>query len=383
MDDSKEYLGAPFLNIAGAFLSALLGSCTIHFLETRWKIRSDSALCFVLSIFFGLGILIASHIQFTHTSVYKQSLSYLYGQAAIMNDSHIALYGTLSLLVVAMIAVCYKEIKILTFDRNYAKAIGIPVRLVDTAILVLLSLSIVIGIQSVGVVLMSAMLIAPAVAARQYTHRLSYMLLLAGGMGLSSGFLGNIFSVELSSYFIQHFPTHRLSFPTGPMIVIVASVICIFSLLFAPERGLCMRLIRIAYFRSRCLRENLLKSMWKQGPERLFSLSEIQHTQTSSKIYIFLLLSILTYQGWVKRKGSCYQLTQDGIHRASHIIRLHRLWEVYLCDYLGVGAERVHKSAEEMEHMITPELEKELTALLKDPKIDPHYQPIPPFEGGR
>jgi manganese/zinc/iron transport system permease protein len=381
MPDDGTHLASSFFTVAGAFLFALLGNYAIHFLETRWKIRSDSALCFVLSVFFGLGILLASHIQFSYASVYKQSLSYLYGQAATMNDKHILLYGIISLLVATMISLFYKELKVLTFDRDYAKSIGVRVTLIDTFILVFLSLSIVVGIRSVGVVLMSAMLIAPAVSARQYTHRLSYMLLLAGIFGLSSGFLGNVFSVELSDHYHAIFPTERFSIPTGPMIVMIASAICILSLLFAPERGLCVRLIRIAYFRSRCLRENLLKSMWRQGKDRLYSINDIRHTQEISKCYIFILLTLLTYQGWIKRTGSKYSLTPDGIHRASRLVRLHRLWEVYLCDYLGVGAERVHKSAEEIEHILTPELEGELIALLKDPKIDPHHQPIPPFEG--
>ena len=67
----------------------------------------------------------------------------------------------------------------------------------------------------------------------------------------------------------------------------------------------------------------------------------------------------------------------SGFHRASYIVRLHRLWEVYLVEHLGFGAERVHRSAEEMEHILTPEVEKELTRLLDDPEVDPHQQPIP------
>lgn len=381
VDVYSDHYSLSILSVSGAFLFALLGYYLIHFLETRWRIRSDSALCFVLSLFFGVGILLASYIQFSHSAIYKQSLSYLYGQAATMNDKHIALYGVLSLLVSGMILMFYKEIKVLTFDRDYAHAIGLKVHLVDMAILIFLSLSIVIGIRSVGVVLMSAMLIAPAAAARQFTHRLSYMLLLAGGFGITSGFLGNFFSIELSTYLAQLYPSERLSLPTGPMIVMVASVICGMSLLFAPERGLCVRLARISLFRSRCLRENLLKTMWRQGKEMLFSLDEIRRYQTISKTYLFILLLSLSHQGWVQRVGIKFRLTPDGIHRAAHIVRLHRLWEVYLCDYLGIGAERVHKSAEEMEHILTPALENELTALLNDPKMDPHHQPIPPFEG--
>ena len=80
-------------------------------------------------------------------------------------------------------------------------------------------------------------------------------------------------------------------------------------------------------------------------------------------LYLKLLMSRLVYHGWIERKGSKYQLTPDGVHRAAHIVHLHRLWEVYLAHYLGVGAECAHRSAEEMEHVLTPELEKELTRL--------------------
>ncbi len=371
-----------FLSMLGAFGSALIGLYTIHYLENRWKIRADSALCFILSLFFGVGILLASRLQFTHTALYKQTLSYLYGQAATMTDRHIVLYGLLSLAVVATLLMFYKELKALTFDRDFARAIGVKIHLVDTVILFLLSLSIVVGIRSVGVVLMSAMLIAPAASARQYTHRFSYMLILAGIFGLISGFAGNVLSVEMTAYLHSIYPMERMSLPTGPMIVLAASVICVMSLLFAPERGLIVRLIRIAYFRTRCLKENLLKTMWRQGKERCFTLNEIRRYQDISKIYLFYLLTRLEKQGWVERLGSHYRLTADGMYRAAHIVRLHRLWEVYLADYLGIGTERVHKSAEEMEHILTPELEKELTALLNDPRLDPHDQPIPPYNGG-
>lgn len=381
VESPHDQLWLSVLSLSGAFIFALLGNCLIHYLEVKWRIRPDSALCFILSIFFGVGILLASYVQFSNSAIYQQSLSYLYGQAATMNDKHIALYGVLSLLVAGMIFLFYKEIKVLVFDRDYAHSIGLRVHLVDTAILVFLSLSIVVGIRSVGVVLMSAMLIAPAAAARQYTHRFSFMLLLAGIFGVLSGFLGNFLSVELASYFSRLYPSERLSLPTGPMIVMVASLICLVSLFFAPERGLFIRLSRIFLFRSRCLRENLLKTMWRQGKEKVFSLDEIRRTQTISKPYLFVLLLLLKRQGWIQRSGKSFRLTQDGIHKAAHIVRLHRLWEVYLCDYLGMGAERVHKSAEEMEHILTPELEKELTLLLQDPKVDPHRQPIPPFEG--
>src|SRR5262249_34625711 len=153
------------------------------------------------------------------------------------------------------------------------------------------------------------------------------------------------------------YPEERLSLPTGPMIVVVATLICLVSLLFAPERGLVSRFVRIAYFRYRCLGENLLKMLWREGREKQFTLKEMSRRQTISPLYLRFLLFRLVSQGWIERMGRYYRLTEDGMHRAGQIVRLHRLWEVYLADYLGVGAERVHKSAEEMEHILTPELE--------------------------
>jgi manganese/zinc/iron transport system permease protein len=363
-------LGVPFLIMTGAFLTALLGLWMIHLLVTKVGVRADAALCFVLSTFFGIGLTFASRIQFTNTALYKQSINYLYGQAATMTDIHILTYGILSFSIIAALVVFYKEIQAITFDRDFAKSMNIPVNAIDFLVFILVVFSVVVGIRSVGVVLMSAMLIAPAAAARQYTHRLSIMLILAGLFGLASGYFGNVLSVEAGSLL-------NARLPTGPMIVIVAAAIATFSLLFAPERGLITRIIRIVRFRDRCLCENILKQIWRHGPKESLSIKEMKETQNVSSLFVWFACKQLVYQGWLLPG---YSLTPEGQYRAAHIVRLHRLWEVYLADYLGIGVERVHRSAEEMEHIITPELEKQLTFLLKDPKRDPHHQPIPPKE---
>lgn len=378
LDDRHEVFLA-ILIMFGAAITALLGLWCIQILESRFKIRSDSALCFVLSIFFGLGLTLASQVQFSFSYLYRQAQVYLYGQAATMTDMHIYVYGFLALLIIYAITTFYKEIQTITFNRDYAKILGINVRLVDSIVFILIVLAVVIGIRSVGVVLMSAMLIGPATAARQYTNKLSIMFILAGLFGLISGYLGNYVSVETSQYLTQIYPATRLALPTGPMIVLVASSICLLSLLLAPERGMLLRMIRIKKFRQRCMRENLLKALWRYGSHQPVPFDLIAKHQTASKLYLKLALSRLVRNGWVKKDDNgSYKLTKDGEIWAAKIVRLHRLWEVYLVDYLGIGSEKVHLNAEEMEHIITPELERELTLLLKDPKRDPHHQPIPP-----
>lgn len=380
LNDSQEVF-ITMLILLGGFLTALLGLWMIHFLEQKYRIRVDSALCFILSTFFGIGITLASYVQFDIPSLYRQAQTYLYGQAATMVDTHIYIYGILSAFVVAIVLLLDKELETISFNSDYAKSLGINVGAINSIIFILTALAIVIGIRSVGVVLMSAMLIAPAASARQFTNKFHIMLLLAAIFGLISGYLGNYLSVELNTYLMTIYPTERFILPTGPMIVLVAAFLCILSLLFAPERGVILRFVRAARFQNQCIRENLLKTFWRLGPQNEFNFSQIAKYQSISPLYLRYILRQLIQNGFLeKTKKGNYCLTLKGQHRAARVVRFHRLWEVYLVDYLGVGTERVHRNAEEIEHIITPELEHELTLLLKDPQMDPHKQRIPPRE---
>jgi manganese/zinc/iron transport system permease protein len=366
-----------FAILIGAFFTALIGLWVIEKMERRFRVKNDAALCFVLSIFFGVGVLVASRIQSTHALWYKAAQVFLYGQAATMTDIHIYIYAVLALILIAVIAFLYQQIQMSIFDHDFSKTVGVPVRLVDTLLFLLLVLAIVIGIRSVGVVLMAGMLIAPAVAARQLSHRLWLVFICAAMIGAFSGFLGNYLSVEIPQWGGQSWD---FSLPTGPMILLCASAICIVSLLLAPKNGLVSRLFRIQRFREQCRAENLLKSLWYRGGSCQASFKEIKAWQPLSFWQLRRLLTTLRGQGWIEMNGSqSVRLTKDGRYRAARIVRFHRLWEAYLV-FLGQGVEKVHRSAEEMEHIITPELEKELEELLGDPKHDPHAQPIPPKE---
>lgn len=365
----------------GAFLAAYAGLGAVSLLKEKMRIHEDSALCFVLSSFFGIGITLASRLQFSHTALYRQGEAYLFGQAATLTDWHIWLYSILVVLTILFIFFFFKELQVTIFNRDYAASLGLHVHFIDTLTFLLISFAVIIGLRSVGVVLMSAMLVAPAVAARQYTHSLGVMFVLAALFGAFSAFIGVYLSVEFTSQIASESLRGRFVLPTGPMIVLVASSICFFSLMFAPERGWVLRLMRIARFRSQCLRENLLKSFWRRGDKSQVTLSDLSHDQNLPHWRLWILVQELKQGGFITSTGKhAYRLTLDGRYQAAKIVRLHRLWEVYLADYVGVGADRVHRSAEEMEHILTPELEERLTLLLDDPKSDPHQQPIPPRE---
>ena len=152
--------------------------------------------------------------------------------------------------------------------------------------------------------------------------------------------------------------------------MLVGASLALFSLLFSPKRGVLFRLGRLAAFRLRCLEENILKGIWKRGS---LSKEDLKRRYPKSGF----VLNRLVRHGWIEKNGGDLYLTEDGRAKAAAIVRLHRLWELYLTEQLGQSAERVHQSAEEMEHILTPELEERLTRLLSNPERDPHQQPIP------
>lgn len=208
--------------LAAGWIGALLMMLVIRFT----RIKQDAALGIVLAVFFGFGLVLLTWVQRQGSANQSGLDKFLFGQAAalVMNDVLIiALVGTV---VLFFLALFWKEFKILTFDLAYTASLGFPARLLDVLLTTLIVAAIVIGLQTVGVVLMSAMLVAPGTAARQWTNRLGVMVLLAAGFGALSGLAGALISSLVPNL------------PTGPTIVLCISAIVAFSLLFAPNRGL-------------------------------------------------------------------------------------------------------------------------------------------------
>jgi manganese/zinc/iron transport system permease protein len=354
-----EYEWFSFLAVlVGALFSSWLGLQAIRWLERKWKIPSDAALCFVLAAFFGTGVLLASGLQQVQPMWAQQGHILLFGQAATLTDEHIVMYGLLSISCFSFILLAFRPLQAILFDRMFAQSVGIQARCVERIFFWLLLISIVTGIRSVGVILISGMLIAPAVAARQFSNHLQTVFGLAALFGALSGWIGGVLAAQLS-------------LPTGPMIVLVGAFFALMGLLGSPKRGILFRLFRQATFRLRCMEENVLKGLWKKPMGR----AALKRQYPS---LLSLVLFRLVRHGWiVKTENAFFGLTDDGRIKANAIVRLHRLWELYLTEQMGRDPKYVHASAEEMEHVLTPEIEERLTKLLSDPQRDPHEQPIP------
>lgn len=359
-------LSASFFGVfIGAFFSAMLGMKAVDFVREKKKHSLDVSLVFVLATFFGVGTLLVSVVQAVLPSRLQSVYAYFWGQAATMGDSHVFAYALMAFLILLFLGKNFPALQAHLFDPFFAKQIRLPIVWLDRGIFVLLLVALILGIRSVGVVLISAMLVAPAIFARQCSSRLKPLFFLAALSGGLSGLIGTYLSIVLP-----------FSIPMGPTIVLVVSSLAFISLFFAPEKGRLPRALRALRFRYRCMEENVVKALWKE-PDRSFE--SLKGYLNIGSPLLFWILRSLEKEGLIERNPG-YFLTEVGGKRGAYLVRLHRLWEVYLASSLKARADLVHASAEEIEHILTPELEKQLTDLLEHPTEDPHQQQIPPKE---
>ena len=222
----------PLVLLLGAALAGWLGTLFIYSITKHSRIKTDSAMGLVLSVFFGFGLVLLNFIQKRPDSRQAGLENFLFGQASAMLERDVITMAILGGLVLLCLLLFFKEFRLLTFDSEFGGSMGISVRKIDLLLTGMLVIAIVIGLQTVGVVLMSAMIVAPAAAARQWTDRLGLMVILAGIFGAVAGVAGAVISSSAPRV------------PTGPTIVVCISALVVLSLLFAPNRGLIWNWLR-------------------------------------------------------------------------------------------------------------------------------------------
>ena len=222
----------PIVLMGGAIIAGWVGTLALMGIVNNTRIKQDSALGFVLSVFFGFGLVLLTFVQRLPDARQAGLDSFLFGQAASMLERDVLSMGLLGGIALLLMGLFWKEFKLLSFDLEFGSSLGFPMRSLDILLTTLMVVAIVIGLQSVGVVLMSAMIVAPAAAARQWTDRLGIMVLVSAIFGALAGVSGALVSSMVL----------RLS--TGPTIVLAVSLIMVVSLLFAPNRGLLWTWVR-------------------------------------------------------------------------------------------------------------------------------------------
>lgn len=216
--------------LIGAFVSGILGLVCVSLISRASRIKPDAALGIVLSTFFGLGIVLSRVIQNQAGTGSKAGLdSYILGKTAGIIASDVYLIASAAVIALFLIVLLFKELRMLSFDADFAQSQGWPVRRLDLLLIGLLGLVVVMGLSAVGVVMMAALLILPGVSARFWTDRFSVMLWLSAGFGIITGSIGTILSAKYANL------------PAGPIIVLVGAGLFLLSAIVAPRRGLIAR----------------------------------------------------------------------------------------------------------------------------------------------
>jgi manganese/zinc/iron transport system permease protein len=353
--------------VTGAFLSGALATFLTSWLKRNTKLSEDSIIASILSVFFGVGIVLLTALQKSGNPEIAGLNSFIFGNAIGISETDLLLYGGLSLTILLVLSLFLKEFRLMVFDPNFGRAIGFPMASIRFVFNVLMILAVVIGIQAIGVVLMAALLITPGAAARFWTNRLQPLLLLAALFSIVSGILGTYISFVLPQM------------PTGPWVVVFLSLFALLSFIFSPKSGLLRRYLARRSYLNKTHRDHLMKALFKarEAEKEALSLSEIHALYPFHKAAINSSLLDLRAAGFVVQDAQGIRLSSAGVSDAMRIVRLHRLWELYLNESMNIAPDHVHESAEQMEHLLTPELEALLEKRLNYPAKGPHQETIP------
>ncbi|MBL8874255.1 MAG: metal ABC transporter permease [Phycisphaerae bacterium] len=349
--------------LAGALVFGVLAAAFVTFVKAWTRVKEDAAIGLAIGGFFGLGIVLSRIIQNQPAGNRAGLDSFIFGKAASMVAADARLILAVAAIVLGATLLFYKEFKLLCFDRDFAAGQGWPTVALDLFLMALVCICTVVGLPAVGVVLMVALLIIPAVAARFWTNRLGVMLVLAAIFGGASGLLGTILSATVPT------PAGALSrgWPTGPLIVLTAAFIFIVSLLCAPKRGLIADLFRRYALRRRIAVQNLLRDVYETVEpmgdlERGWHPEKLVRPASSHTLGLRRALR----EGLVAARHSEYTLTPAGRDAAVRVVRAHRLWELYLIEQADIAPDHVDRDADQLEHVLSPAMIAQLEARLAE-----------------
>lgn len=305
-------LKTPLIIMLGALVAGWLGALLVLGITSQTRLKQDSALGMVLAVFFGFGMVLLSWLQQQDIASQSGLDKFLFGRAAALVVEDVITMVAIGVLALIVVVVFWKEFKLLSFDPEYAATLGFPVRFLDILLTTLIVVAVVVGLQMVGVVLMSAMLVAPGAAARQWTDRLSTMVILSALFGAAAGVSGAMIS------------SLTTGLPTGPTIVLAITVIVLISLFFAPNRGMIWDWARQQRSRRRLRTAAVLEALYEMALHH----GDAMHPHTLRSIRAAVLgrgvmytLADLRERGLVREvEGERWALTPAGVQEAQAVL---------------------------------------------------------------
>jgi manganese/zinc/iron transport system permease protein len=306
-------LKTPAVLLLGAAAAGLVGVVVMLVINRYTRLKEDSSMGIILSVFFGFGLLLLTFLQRNPDARQAGLNRFLFGQAATLLTEDVLTMAAFGGLALVLMLLFWKEFKLLAFDRDFGASAGFPMQWIEVLFTMVLVIAIVIGLQAVGVVLMSAMVVAPAAAARQWTNRLGLMVALSAIFGAVAGVTGTLLS------------SLGAGLSTGPVIVLCISVIVVVSLLFAPNRGLVLSWVRKQRNRRRLQTDQVLSNLYRMAsqheePTHAHSVTALR-VMGSSPVGIRNSLQALAERGLVRpAENDLWALTPAGVAAARRIV---------------------------------------------------------------
>ncbi|MCO4849571.1 metal ABC transporter permease [Bacillus vallismortis] len=363
----------PFF-LLGAALAGLLGMWCIQLIPRLSKTKEDSAIGIVLSVFFGVGIILLTYIQQQGAGSQSGLDSFLFGQAASLVKQDIILIAGVSAVLLLLCIVFFKEFTFITFDLVFAKGLGMPVRFLNGLLACMIVCAVVIGLQTVGVILMAAMLITPAIAARYWTERLTGMIVIAGFIGGVSGAAGTLLSTTMKGM------------ATGPLMILSATMMFLFSMVCAPKRGLAAKTIRLIRLRRKTSRDQVLLTIYEQYEKNDLDITAegVKKKRRLSSSLCHKVLNDLEKERCIVRiENGLWQMTQAGIEKGYHVALKHRMYEVYLMHEMEIANIEIEQEHFEPDRL-PEETREQLFSLLKlYGRMPEHQKASPDSEKGQ
>lgn len=307
------------LLLIGAGIASWLGVQFIQAVTSTTRLKQDAAMGIVLAAWFAAGIALLAYIQARPDASQAGLDTFIFGQAAAIIERDVQLITGVGLILLIIVGLFWKEFKLITFDPEFAGANGFRVQLINVLLSTLIVVAIVLGLQLAGVILMVGMLIAPGIAARQWTSKLDQMIILSAVFGAFAGGVGAIISAV------------DANIPTGPLIIVVAFLIVLSSIAFAPGRGLVWTLLRQRGDQRRFASQTILRDLYRYARDHGSPSKPVPETFLIgiSGSIAKLGLQQLASRNLAQAQGEFWQLTPAGIELAAKNAKNRDLWAAY------------------------------------------------------
>lgn len=378
----------------GAAVSAVV-SATLTELIQRWgRLDSGAAIGVVFTSMFALGLLLIrmfadkTHVDpdcVLYGSLERSVMIVISGpiaipQAAVVNAAMFAINGIL-------VIVFFRQLRLSTFDPAFAEAVGLNAKWIQLLLMVITAATLVSAFESVGAILVIAMLIVPPATARLLTDRLATMIILSLVVAASSAVLGHVAALTLPKIIFS-----RLGFPdvqdasTAGMMAVASGCLFLIAILGSPRYGIIHSALDRLRLKIRIAGEDILGALYRRDETRPVKFgtdhSAASSTASARTWIVWLAQKRLRQQRLITAEASGLQLTEQGREDARNIVRSHRLWEAYMARHFSLPGDHLHATAEKVEHFLSLELQNELAKELDQPEVDPHGKTIPAHPSG-